>query len=102
VPYRLIEHGAAASADDYREVLGTRYEEQAKAIFLRHRGRAGRGFATLAVQAQKRADLQRVTSLLGAREVRLGTRNQLRETTGHSLQRASSARSVVRDPAVVR
>jgi Ala-tRNA(Pro) deacylase len=82
VPYRLIEHGAAGSADEYHAVLGTRYEEQAKAVFLRHKGRDGRGFATLAVQAQKRADLRRVTSLLGAREVRLGTRDQLRETTG--------------------
>jgi Ala-tRNA(Pro) deacylase len=82
VPYRLIEHGAAGSADAYHAVLGTRYEEQAKAVFLRHKGRDGRGFATLAVQAQKRADLRRVTSLLGAREVRLGTRDQLRETTG--------------------
>jgi Ala-tRNA(Pro) deacylase len=82
VPYRLIEHSAAGSADDYHEVLGTRYEEQAKAVFLRHKGRAGRGFATLALQAHKRADLQRVANLLGAREVRLGTRDQLRETTG--------------------
>jgi prolyl-tRNA editing enzyme YbaK/EbsC (Cys-tRNA(Pro) deacylase) len=82
VPYRLIEHRAAGSADEYHEVLGTRYEEQAKALFLRHKGRDGNGFATLALQAQKRADLRRVRSLLGARELRLGTRDQLRETTG--------------------
>jgi Ala-tRNA(Pro) deacylase len=82
VPYRLIEHRAAASADEHHAVLGTRYEEQATAVFLGHKGRDGRGFATLAVQAQRRADLRRVTSLLGAREVRLGTRDQLRETTG--------------------
>jgi hypothetical protein len=49
LPYRLIEHRAAGPADEYHEVLGTRYEEHAKAVFLRHKGRHGaRAFATLA------------------------------------------------------
>jgi Ala-tRNA(Pro) deacylase len=63
-------------------VLGTRYEQMPKAVFLRYRDKDGEGFAILAVQANKRADLQRVARLLDARDVRLGTREQLREATG--------------------
>jgi hypothetical protein len=43
VPYRLIEHGAAGSADEYHAVLGTRYEEQAKAVFCATRAATGAG-----------------------------------------------------------
>ena len=38
--------------------------------------------AILALQAHKRADLRRVATLLDARDVRLGSREQLRELTG--------------------
>jgi Ala-tRNA(Pro) deacylase len=82
VAYRVIEHEPAASADEYHAVLGTRYEQMPKAVFLRYRGSDGKRFAILAVQATKRADLERVRRLLDARDVRLGTREQLREATG--------------------
>lgn len=82
VAYRLIEHEPAGSADEYHAVLGTRYEQMPKAVFLRFRGKRGKGFAILAIQANKRADLERVAKLLDAREVRLGSREQHREATG--------------------
>jgi Ala-tRNA(Pro) deacylase len=81
-PFRVIDHPAAASADEYHETLGTRYEQQAKSLFIRHKSEADKGFAILALQAQKRADLQRVASLLGAREARLATGEQLADATG--------------------
>lgn len=82
VEHRVMTHPPAASADEYHEVLGTRYEQQAKSIFLRVRGPAGKGFAVLAIQAQKRADLTHAATLLGAREVKLGTKEQLLQATG--------------------
>ena len=82
VAYRLIEHEPAGSAVDYHTVLGTRYEQMPKAVFLHYRGSDGSGFAILALQAHKRADLRRVATLLDARDVRLGSREQLRELTG--------------------
>jgi Ala-tRNA(Pro) deacylase len=82
VAYRVIEHEPAGSADEYHAVLGTHYEQMPKAVFLRYRGTDGEGFALLALQANKRADLQRVARLLDARDVRLGSREQLREATG--------------------
>ncbi len=53
-----------------------------KAVFLRYRDGDGEGFAILAVQANKRADLERVARLLDARDARLGSRQQLRAVTG--------------------
>jgi Ala-tRNA(Pro) deacylase len=82
VRHRIIAHEAAASADEYHAILGTRYEQMPKAIFLRYRGKDGKGFAILALQAQKRADLERVRRALHARDVRLGSRDELREVTG--------------------
>jgi Ala-tRNA(Pro) deacylase len=60
VGYRIIAHEAAASADEYHAILGTRYEQMPKAIFVRYQGKDRKGFAILALQAHKRADLQRV------------------------------------------
>jgi Ala-tRNA(Pro) deacylase len=82
VAYRLIEHEPAGSAVEYHTVLGTRYEQMPKAVFLRFRRKDSKGFAILALQADKRADLPRVARLLDARDVGLGSREQLREATG--------------------
>jgi Ala-tRNA(Pro) deacylase len=82
VAYRIIEHRPAASAEEYHAVLGTRYEQMPKAVFLRYRIEGEQRFAILALQAHKRADLKRVGALLDARDARLGTREQLREVTG--------------------
>jgi Ala-tRNA(Pro) deacylase len=82
VRYRIIGHEAAASADEYHAILGTRYEQMPKAIFLHYQGEDRKGFAILALQAHKRADLERVRRVLNARDVRLGSRHELREVTG--------------------
>lgn len=84
VDYERIEHQPAASAEEYHQTLGTRYEQQAKSIFLRVRRDGVKSFAILAIQAQKRADLVRVAELLGAREVKLATKEQLAQQTGCS------------------
>jgi Ala-tRNA(Pro) deacylase len=83
VAYYLIDHPPAASAEEYHAVLGTSYEQMPKAIFLRYRDSDDCDrYAILALQAHKRADLERVATLLDARDVALGTRAQLREVTG--------------------
>jgi len=35
VVYRVVEHSACGSAQEYHEVVGTRYRQQLKALFLR-------------------------------------------------------------------
>jgi len=82
VDFEVIEHEPAGSAEEYHQVLGTRYQQQAKSIFLRLKRPGGKGFAVLALQAHKRADLEKVARLLDARAARLGTVEQLREATG--------------------
>jgi hypothetical protein len=51
VAYRIIAHEAAASADEYHAILGTRYEQLSKAIFLRCQDNSGLRFAVLTPQA---------------------------------------------------
>ena len=82
VEYEVIRHQPAASAEDYHQIVGTRYEQQAKSIFLRVKRASEKSFAVLTIQAQKRADLQRAAALLGAREVKMATREQLEQQTG--------------------
>jgi Ala-tRNA(Pro) deacylase len=82
IKYRVFDHEPAATAEEYHAVVGTRYEQMPKAVFLRYSRQEGERFAILALQAYKRADLKRIASLLDARTVRLGTRQQLRDMTG--------------------
>lgn len=82
VAYRLIEHEPAGSAEEYHRVLGTGYEQQAKALFLRVKRGKQKNFAIVALQAQKQADFSSTAALLKASEVRLATAGQLMEVTG--------------------
>jgi prolyl-tRNA editing enzyme YbaK/EbsC (Cys-tRNA(Pro) deacylase) len=57
-------------------------EQQAKSIFLRVKRAGEKRFAVLTIQAQKRADLRRAAALLGGREAKMATREQLEQQTG--------------------
>jgi Ala-tRNA(Pro) deacylase len=81
IPHQSIHHAAAASVLEYQQILGTRLEQQAKALFIRYKGNA-KDFAIVAIQAQKKLDLDMVCKLLHAKEARLGAHEQLLETTG--------------------
>jgi Ala-tRNA(Pro) deacylase len=50
VKYEIIRHRPAASADEYHQVLGTRYEQQAKSVFLRVKRAGEKHFAILAIR----------------------------------------------------
>lgn len=83
VPYREIHHVPAAATEEYHQALGCRYEQQAKCLFLKIKHGGGAfSYAICAIQAQKRADLKRLTELLGAKEVKMGTADALFEVTG--------------------
>ena len=82
VSFEKIDHPSAGGVEEYRQTLGTRLEQQAKALFLRVKYKNSKSFAIAAIQAQKKADLNLLTRLLGALEIRLGTKEQLEEITG--------------------
>lgn len=82
VDHTAITHEPAASADEYHAILGTAYEQQAKALFIQYKKAGQKHFAILAIQSQKRADLKKVAQLLDASSARLGTIDQLTQVTG--------------------
>jgi Ala-tRNA(Pro) deacylase len=82
IPYETLTHPAVASAEEYHAVLKTRMAQQAKALFVRFKKKESKGFAVVAIQAQKKADLVEICRLLHAREIRLATAEQLKEVTG--------------------
>ena len=84
VLFDQVNHPSAGSAEDYRQTMGTRLEQQAKALFIRVKHKNTKGFVIVAIQAQKKAEFDLIRGLLGAAEVRLGTAEQLLETTGCS------------------
>ena len=82
VAFESIEHPACGSAEEYHNTLHTRYEQQVKALLVQYKGRGFKGFAVVAIQAQKRANLELIKELLNADEIRLADRNQLKDITG--------------------
>jgi Ala-tRNA(Pro) deacylase len=82
VSFEQITHPSAGSAEEYRQTMGTRLQQQAKALFVRFKNRNSKGFAIVAIQAQKKADFNLIRHLLDAAEVKLGTIEQLEEVTG--------------------
>jgi Ala-tRNA(Pro) deacylase len=79
--FEKVNHPPAGSVEEYRQTIGTRLEQQAKALFICFKNKDSKGFAIVAIQAQKKADLTLIRHLLEAREVRLGSREQLQEVT---------------------
>ena len=82
VAYEGLEHPPAASALDYQKTLGTQLQQQAKSLFVRFKKRGEKGFAVVAVPAQKQVDLERIRDLLGATSVKLAVKPQLEALTG--------------------
>lgn len=84
ISFEEIEHPPAASAEEYHNTVGTRYEQQAKALLVRYKKGGQARFIVVALQAHKRADLEQVARLIGAQEIRLASKDQLKEVTGCS------------------
>ena len=80
--YQEITHKPAASAEEYHQILGTRYEQQAKALLIRYKKPGVKGFVVVTIPAQKRANLEQIKNVLQAKSVRLAEPKQLQEVTG--------------------
>lgn len=76
------DHAPAGSVEEYQKTLGTRLEQQAKALFIRFKKTGSKGFVVVTMPANKKADLDQIKKVLFANEVRLGTKEQLEEVTG--------------------
>ena len=79
--FNEINHNPAASAEEYHNELGTRYEQQAKALFVRYKKPGIKSYVIIAIQAQKRCDLNAIKRMLQASTVRMADINQLKVET---------------------
>lgn len=82
IPFKKIEHAQAASAKEYHEILKTKLEQQAKALLLRYKKQGEKGFVVVAIQAQKKVDLEKIKTLQNAKTLRLAELEQLKKETG--------------------
>ena len=82
INYQQITHKPAASAEEYHQILGTRYEQQAKALLIRYKKPGDKGFVVVTLPAQKRANLEQIKEILQAKSVRLAERTQMETVTG--------------------
>ncbi len=55
VEYEEIHHEPAGSAEEYHQTLGTKYEQQAKALFVRYKKQGEKGFVIVALPANKKS-----------------------------------------------
>src|SRR5438874_1070313 len=83
VTYRELEHRPAASALEYHGIVGSRLEQQAKALLFRRYAEDGaKTYLVYALPGNAEADLERVRRATGSRRLRLATRAELEQQTG--------------------
>lgn len=82
IVHKEINHAPGATAEEYHNAVGCRYEQQAKCLLIRVKGEEGKYYAIFALPAQKRADLEALKSTLAAKELRMANKDELYEVTG--------------------
>lgn len=82
VSFQEKEHAPGASAEDYHNALGCKYEQQLKCLLIKVYGAEKDEFVMVTVPAQKRADFEQIKQLLNAKKVRGATLDELRQVTG--------------------
>src|SRR5438874_6735447 len=85
VTYRELEHRPAASALEYHGIVGSRLEQQAKALLFRRYAEDGaKTYLVYALPGNAEADLERVRRATGSRRLRLATRGARARQTERS------------------
>lgn len=82
VAYREIKHDPGATAEEYHNAVGCRYEQQAKCLLVRAKGQEGKYYAIVAIPAQKRLELEGLKISLNAKELRMANKDELKNVTG--------------------
>lgn len=82
VIYRVVEHPACGSAQEYHEVVGTRFRQQLKALFLRVKKGEDLSFVIAVVPGDMRSDLNKIKKYLEAQKIQMGSPEELMEHTG--------------------
>ena len=80
--FSVIDHNPAASADEYQKTLGTKLSQQVKMGLIRFKGSHEHGYCAVALPAFKQANLDEIKVKIGAKSVRLATKDELFLETG--------------------
>lgn len=82
VSFREIEHAPGASAEEYHNALGCRYEQQLKCLLVKIYEQGKEYFVMVTIPANKRADFEKLKQMFNAKKVRGATLDELKEITG--------------------
>ncbi len=82
IQYREIKHAPGATAEEYHNAVGCRYEQQAKCLLVRFKGQEEKYYAIVVIPAQKRLDLESLKTSLNAKELRMANKDELKQVTG--------------------
>jgi Ala-tRNA(Pro) deacylase len=77
-PFELIEHAAAATAEEAAAARGTGLDQGTKAIVFKY----GTEFGVFAMSAERAVHSAKIRRSLGVQRTRFATRRELREMTG--------------------
>jgi Ala-tRNA(Pro) deacylase len=95
VPFELIRHPPAASAEEYSRVVGSALHEQSKALLLRRYPRTGgKDFVIHALPGDQRGDLDALAGPLAAKRLRMANADELKQSTGCDVGELPSIGSV--------
>lgn len=82
VTFKEITHSPGATAEEYHNAVGCKYEQQAKCLLVRAKSEMGKYYAIVAIPAQKRLDLDYLKKELDLKEIRMANKDELRQVTG--------------------
>ncbi len=80
--YRVINHSPAGSALEYEQIVGTKLEQQLKALFVEYRIGVEVKYAICVVPGNSKLDLNKVRAYFQANVAQLASKEKLLELTG--------------------
>jgi Ala-tRNA(Pro) deacylase len=84
-PFEEITHPPAATAIDYHRIVGSRLEQQAKALlFRRYRRDGGKDYLVYVLPGDANADIEALRAATSSTRLRLASRAELEAQTGCS------------------
>ena len=82
VLFRELVHDPGASAEEYHQALGCRYEQQLKCLLIKVYEQNKEYFVMVTIPANKRADFETIKQHFNAKKIRGATLDELRQVTG--------------------
>lgn len=82
VSFREVDHAPGASAEEYHNALGCRYEQQLKCLLIKVYEQGKEYFVMVTIPAQKCADFEKIKQMFNAKKVRGATLDELQQVTG--------------------